>query len=502
MPNSLLWVRRHHWLTVLLVSTWTTDHYLGVVSCVCFADYCNSLSISRRILLASCFADALLAAGVPCFGPVQAAARLESSKAFSKDFMARHKIPTAKYGIFTKFSDAETYIRDSAGRVVVKASGLAAGKGVFVPETSDEAVAAARSVLEERIFGDAGSEVVIEEFVEGVEVSVLAFTDGTTVVPMPGAQDHKRIFEFDQGSNTGGMGAFAPSPVLDAALMQAVTAAALQPVVDGMRAEGSPYVGVLYAGLMVRPDRSFIVLEYNCRLGDPETQVLLPLLETPFLDVVRACTSGTLASLPVKFKKNVTAATVVAVAGGYPGSYEKGKEIKFGSKASSCSISHSDRSGSIVFHAGTKRDGSGKVVTNGGRVLAVTSLAPSLSAAVRASYSVLEDISFDGMYYRRDIGGPYVRPRAAAQPLRIGVLGSTRGSNLIPILAAIDSGELRGAEIKVVVSNKSDAGILEKGKAANIPSFFVESAGKSREVRNSTPVRPIVVPPTSRTCSP
>jgi phosphoribosylamine--glycine ligase len=429
-------------------------------------------------------ADALADKGIPCFGPRKLAARLESSKAYSKDFMSRHRIPTAAYANFTDAAAAEAYIRSRPHRVVVKASGLAAGKGVFVPATADEAVAAVRSVMVDRVFGEAGAEVVVEEFLEGVEVSVLAFSDGTTVVPMPGAQDHKRIFEFDEGPNTGGMGAFAPSPILDAALLRSVVETALQPVVDGLRAEGCPYVGVLYAGLMVRPDRSFAVLEYNCRLGDPETQVLLPLLETPLLDVVRACVRGELKSIDVKFKRNVVAATVVAVAGGYPDAYDKGKPVAFGAgaSASACALRPADRSGSFIFHAGTRRADGGAVVTNGGRVLAVTSLAPSLAAATKASYRVLEDVAFDGMFFRRDIGGRCVRPRAHAQPLRVAVLGSTRGSNLVPILAAIADGDLRGAEVSVIISNKADAGILEKAAAAGIKSHVVPSAGRSREV--------------------
>jgi phosphoribosylamine--glycine ligase len=403
--------------------------------------------------------------------------------------MGRHGIPTAAYRTFAgaaQLADAEAYIRSVGKRVVVKASGLAAGKGVFVPPTVDEAIAAARAVLGDKVFGDAGNEAVVEEHVDGVEVSVLAFTDGKAVVPMPGAQDHKRIFEFDEGPNTGGMGAFAPSPVLDADLLREVVARALQPAVDGMRAEGCPYVGVLYAGLMVRPDRSFTVLEFNCRLGDPETQVLLPLLDTPLLDVARACVRGELAALPVKFKKGVVAATVVAVAGGYPDKYAKGKAIVVGASAAAAStLKPSDTSGSFIFHAGTaRRAGSSEseVVTNGGRVLAVTSLAPTLAAATRSSYAVLEDVAFEGIYYRRDIGAQYVRPRAAREPLRVAVLGSTRGTNLAHILASIEAGELTGAKIVTVVTNKPGAGILDKAAAAGIPAHTVPSAGKTREV--------------------
>ena len=453
--------------------------------------------------LAEGLADALAGLGVPCFGPSRAAARLESSKAFAKAFMRRHAIPTAAYEAFSDAAAAEAYIRaacaPAAGappgapprRVVVKASGLAAGKGVFMPQTADEAVAAARAVLVERVLGEAGSEVVIEECLEGFEVSLLAFCDGTRVVPLPPAQDHKRAHEFDMGPNTGGMGAFAPTPFVDAAFVADATRRALQPVADGMRAEGCPFVGVIYAGILVRPNprdprdlSDFYVLEYNCRLGDPETQVVLPLVESPgLLAIARACATGSLGTVDVRFKRNVFAAAVVAVAGGYPAAYAKGRKIRLGPRASpaACALTPAGRSGSVVFHAGTSLSAAGDLVTSGGRVLAVTSLAPSLSEAVRASYDVLDDVEFEGAAFRRDIGRAFVRPRAAAEPLRVAVLGSTRGSNLVPILDAMSSGELRGAQVSVVVSNKPDAGILEKARAAGLPNFAVPSAGKSRE---------------------
>lgn len=425
--------------------------------------------------------DELDKINVPCFGPRQFAAQLESSKAFSKAFMSRHNIPTAKYGTFTDFGTAETYIRTCGTRVVIKASGLAAGKGVFVPLTTEEAITATKSILVDKIFGNAGNEVVIEEFIEGTEVSVLAFTDGTTVIPLPPAQDHKRAYEFDKGLNTGGMGAFAPSPIVNASLLQTIIQEALQPVIDGIKAEGTPYVGVLYAGLMIRPDNSFIVLEYNCRLGDPETQVILPLLETPFYTIVEACTQGKLKAVPVTFKKNVMAATIVAAAGGYPDKYAKGKIIQLGTKATGQSLNPSTKYGSVIFHAGTRKLDNGDIVTNGGRVLTVTSLAPTLNAALNQSYEILEDIHFEQMFYRRDIGGIYVRPLARTQPLRVAVLGSTRGSNLLPIFTALDNGDLPGVEIKCIISNKADTGILEKAKTANIPSHVVVSAGRTRE---------------------
>ncbi len=425
-------------------------------------------------------ADALNAEGIACFGPTKAAAQLESSKAFSKDFMQRHNIPTAAYGAFTDFAAAEAFIRSHGKPMVVKASGLAAGKGVVIPQSVEETVAAAKTMLVDKVFGDAGSNIVVEELLVGQEASVLAFTDGTTVVPLPAAQDHKRIFEFDMGPNTGGMGAYAPAPLVDPELMNEITKRALQPVVDGMRSEGSPYVGVLYAGMMIGADRSVNVLEYNCRLGDPETQVILPLLQTDMVQVALACVKGQLKDTPVQFKKGVCAATVVAVAQGYPGSYAKGSPISIDEQLLRNAATPAATSGTVVFHAGTAKSGD-KLVTAGGRVLAVTSLAPSVSAAVRTSYRALEQISFPGMYYRRDISGVYCRPFAASQPLRIGVLGSTRGTAMVPIVEAINSSALPGAQIAVIVSNKPDAGILEKATSYGIPGVCVASAGKSRE---------------------
>jgi phosphoribosylamine--glycine ligase/phosphoribosylglycinamide formyltransferase/phosphoribosylformylglycinamidine cyclo-ligase/phosphoribosylamine--glycine ligase/phosphoribosylformylglycinamidine cyclo-ligase len=409
--------------------------------------------------------------------------------------MVRHNIPTAPFETFTDFAKAEEFIRkmysQSKKRVVVKASGLAAGKGVFIPKTADEAVSAARSVLQERIFGESGSTIVVEEYIEGFEVSVLAFCDGTTVVPLPPAQDHKRIYEFDQGPNTGGMGAFAPAPGIDQAFINDVTKRALQPVADGMRAEGCPFIGVIYAGIMVRSTTrstnnlsDFFVLEYNCRLGDPETQVVLPLIESPsLLSIVQACVHGKLNELQVTFKRNVVASSVVVVSEGYPGNYSKGTVITLGPRALAANLSPKDSTGSVIFHAGTARAGASgnDLVTSGGRVLSVTSLAPSLGAAVSLSYNVLEDVHFKGAFYRRDIGRTYIRPRSLTEPLRVAVLGSTRGSNLAPILDAIETGPLRGAAVSVVISNKSDAGILDKAKANGIPSFFVPSAGRKRE---------------------
>jgi len=285
--------------------------------------------------LAEGLADALAARGIACFGPSRAAARIESDKAFAKAFFARHAIPTAPFRVFTDFEAAAAHLRAvPPASIVVKAAGLCAGKGVVLPATLDEALEAARAMLVDRAFGDAGATVVVEERIAGEEVSVLAFSDGVTVAPLPAAQDHKRAFEFDRGPNTGGMGAFAPAPLVDDALMADIVARVLQPAVAGLAAEGTPFVGLLFAGLMVDAARGVSVLEFNCRFGDPETQVVLPLLATPLLDVVLACTERRLAALlPLRVLRGVVAATVVAVAGGYPGAYARGARVALGARA-------------------------------------------------------------------------------------------------------------------------------------------------------------------------
>jgi len=345
--------------------------------------------------LAEGIVDALQAAGVRCFGPTRAAARLESSKVFAKEFMARHGIPTGRAAIFTAYEPALAYLRRSDGPVVIKASGLAAGKGVIVPETPAEAEAALRQIMVERQFGAAGDEVLIEERLTGPEVSLLAFCDGRTVAAMPPAQDHKRVFDGDRGPNTGGMGAYAPAPIAPPALVEELVAAVLRPAVAGMAAEGTPYVGVLYAGLMLTPAGPR-VLEFNCRFGDPETQAILPLLESDLLDVLEACVEGALDRVTVRWR-DAAAATVVAASEGYPGPYPKGREIAGIADAAALP-------GVIVFHAGTRRTADGRLVTDGGRVLAVTGVGADLRQALDRAYAGIRRIHFEGMHYRRDIG--------------------------------------------------------------------------------------------------
>lgn len=338
--------------------------------------------------------DRLQAAGLRVFGPNQAAAQLETSKAFAKDFMWESGIPTASYAVFSDYAAALEYVRQGERPLVVKASGLAAGKGVLVCDTLLQAEQALFDVMQARLFGEAGDLVIVEERLSGPEVSLLAFTDGRTVVPMVAAQDHKRVFDGDLGPNTGGMGAYAPAPHVTPALLDEIVRTVLQPAVDGLAAQGTPYVGVLYAGLMLTP-AGLRVLEFNARFGDPETQVILPLLATDLLEIIDACVDGRLAETTVSWDGGAAAA-VVAASPGYPGDYPKGLPVSGLDAANQVP-------GVTVFHAGTRRH-HGEVLTEGGRVLAVTGTGPDLAAALGRAYEGIRHIHFEGMHYRRDIG--------------------------------------------------------------------------------------------------
>jgi phosphoribosylamine---glycine ligase len=326
------------------------------------------------------------------FGPSQAAAQIEASKAFSKDFMLRHNIPTAHFATFTEFRDALRYLLSVDYPIVIKASGLAAGKGVILPDCADDAETALRSIMLDHEFGAAGDEVIIEERLTGPEVSLLAFSDGLTIKPMPPAQDHKRIFDNDQGPNTGGMGAYAPAPILSPALVGEYTRSILQPTIDGLREEGKSFVGVLYVGLMLTADGPR-VLEYNCRFGDPETQAILPLLESDLLDVVEACVNGRLADIDVQWRSGAAACVVIA-SEGYPGKYPSGREIH----GLDAAFDHA-----VAFHAGTQLSNS-KIATGGGRVLGVTGFGDDFRDAIEYAYQAVGQIEFEGMQYRKDIG--------------------------------------------------------------------------------------------------
>ena len=337
-------------------------------------------------------ADVLNKAGIPVFGPSKVAAQLEGSKVFAKDLMKKYNIPTAAYGVFHKVDQAKEFIAQTGAPIVVKADGLAAGKGVVVAMTVEEANAAVEDMLSGNRFGDAGSTVVIEEFMEGEEASLLAFVDGKTVVPMIASQDHKRIFDGDKGPNTGGMGTYAPAPVLTDALRDEAMKTILEPMVEAMQKEGMPYVGCLYAGLMITPQGPKVV-EFNARFGDPETQVVLPLLDSDLGQIMMACATGTLTADMVKWKDS-SAACVILASKGYPDTSSKG-DVLHGD------IKQHDTT--IVFHSGTKLVGD-EYVTNGGRVLGVVGLGKDLRTALDRAYGRIEHIDFEGMQYRTDIG--------------------------------------------------------------------------------------------------
>ncbi|MEA3406482.1 MAG: phosphoribosylamine--glycine ligase [Chloroflexota bacterium] len=353
--------------------------------------------VGPEVPLALGLTDAMQDRGIRVFGPTERAARIESSKAYSKDFMRDHGIPTAPYAIFEDYDRAKAYLQEHPAPIVVKASGLAAGKGSIVCQTDEEARQALDEIMRERAFGKAGDRVVIEECLEGEEVSVLAFSDGQTVVPMALAQDHKPAYDGDLGPNTGGMGCYAPAPLLDEATLERVMNEVLQPAVDGLRRAGTPYVGALYAGLMLS-DGDFQVLEFNCRFGDPEAQVILPLLESDLVSVLEACIDGTLKDVKLHWSDE-TCVCVVMASGGYPIEYETGYEIEG---------LEEDVPNTIVFHAGTKQE-DGRVLTDGGRVLGVTAWADDLRSAVDRAYARADRIHWPDVMMRRDIGAKGLR---------------------------------------------------------------------------------------------
>lgn len=336
--------------------------------------------------------DTLVAAGFPVFGPSKVAAQLEGSKVFAKDMMKKYDIPTAAYGVYSNPVQAKKFIAETGAPIVIKADGLAAGKGVVVAMTLDEANAAVDDMLEGNRFGAAGSTVVIEEFMVGEEASLLAFADGKTVVPMIASQDHKRIFDNDEGPNTGGMGTYAPAPVLTEELRDQAMETILKPMMAAMAAEGMPYVGCLYAGLMIT-DQGCRVVEFNARFGDPETQVVLPLLDGDLGEIMLACAQGKLDASMVNWK-NSYATCVIMASKGYPETSSKNDVING-------DLSTTDNS--MIFHSGTKLDGD-HFVTNGGRVLGVVGLGESIQEALDVSYARVNGITFDGMQFRKDIG--------------------------------------------------------------------------------------------------
>ena len=335
--------------------------------------------------------DALEEAGIRAFGPRKNAAIIEGSKSFAKDLMQKYNIPTAGYAVFEDSASAIEYIKKNGAPIVVKADGLALGKGVTVAMTEDEAIAAVRDAIDGGAFGGAGARVVIEEFLTGPEVSVLAFVDGKNLITMPSAQDHKRAYDHDEGPNTGGMGAFSPSRFYTEDVAATCMETIFKPTVAAMAAEGRPFKGVLYFGLMLTP-KGPRVIEYNARFGDPETQAVLSRLDSDLFDIFNAVIDERLDEIEINWKKDA-ACCVVMASGGYPKAYEKGKVIS----------GLDDVENSFVFHAGTALK-DGQIVTNGGRVLGVTAVAPTLDEAIRLAYADVKKISFDQAHYRTDIG--------------------------------------------------------------------------------------------------
>ena len=353
----------------------------------------DMLVVGPEVPLTEGLADLAQSKGLAVFGPNKAAAQMEGSKVFAKNLMKKYHVPTAAYASFTDGDAAKAYIKEQGTPIVVKADGLAAGKGVVVAQTEAEAIEAVNAMMEDHIFGASGGRIVIEECMVGEEASLLAFVDGKTIVPMISAQDHKRIFDNDEGPNTGGMGAYAPAPVVTPEIRKEVEEKILKPVVDGLKQEGITYQGCLYAGLMITADGPKVV-EFNCRFGDPETQAVLPLLDGDLAQIMYACAKGTLTADMVHWK-DAAACCVIMASAGYPASSHKGDVIS--------GLDAVDKEDVMVFHSGTaKKDD--QYVTNGGRVLGVTAVAPDLKSAIEKAYDNVKRIHFDGQQVRSDIG--------------------------------------------------------------------------------------------------
>ena len=338
--------------------------------------------------------DRFIAAGLRCFGPTRAAAQLEGSKAFAKDFLARHGIPTAAYGNFTEVAAAEAYIKKTGAPIVVKADGLAAGKGVIIAQTMDEAIAAVHDMLAGNAFGEAGHRVVVEKFLGGEEASFIVMADGEHILPLATSQDHKRVGDGDTGPNTGGMGAYSPAPVVTPEIHARIMREVIEPTVRGMASEGRPYTGFLYAGVMIAPDGTPKVLEYNCRFGDPETQPVMMRLQSDFIELIEVALDGKLDRAQARWDTRAAVGVVMA-AGGYPGAYSKGDVIT--------GLPQNSIPDCKVFHAGTTLKNN-TVVTSGGRVLCVTALGATVGTAQKRAYETVKKIQWRNAQYRTDIG--------------------------------------------------------------------------------------------------
>jgi phosphoribosylamine---glycine ligase len=371
----------------------TQDDFEGIAR-FCTVNNMTYVVVGPEVPLAEGISDYLRAKNIKVFGPSQAGAQIEASKAWAKDLMSAAKIPTAIAEVFTSLEPAKAYVEAQGAPIVIKADGLAAGKGVTVAETVEQAIAALESCFEGQ-FGSAGSRVVIEECLMGEEASVLAVTDGKTIIALLPAQDHKRVGEGDTGENTGGMGVYAPAPVATPEIMAMVQTAVLEPAIAELQRRGIHYCGILYAGLMISPSGDVKVIEFNCRFGDPETQAVLPLLDGNFHKLLLACAEGKLEEFGPLVWKDAVSACVVAASGGYPGPYKKGLPI--------AGIDTAEAQDTTVFHAGTYQKKT-NLVTDGGRVLGVTATAATFDEAFAKAYRAIESITFDGLYYRKDIG--------------------------------------------------------------------------------------------------
>lgn len=362
---------------------------------LCFAEKekIDLTVVGPEVPLVAGIVDEFEMRGLKIFGPNKKAAQIEGSKVFSKNFMKKHYIPTAAFEVFEDLNKAVDFIKQINLPIVIKAEGLAAGKGVIIARDQDEAILALKDIMEEKTFGHAGNRVVIEEYLEGPEVTVLSFCDGKKAYPMVSSTDYKRVYDGQKGPNTGGMGAISPAPVYSNELAQIVEEGIIQKTVKSLSKEGICFKGILYTGLILT-DEGPKVLEYNCRFGDPETQVVIPRLETDLVDIMEASIDGELSKIDIKWKKE-KAACVIMASGGYPGKYETGKQI--------IGIDDAEKNGSVVFHSGTDYI-DGNIVTAGGRVLGVTTMADTLEEAVKTSYKAISKIDFEGKHYRKDIG--------------------------------------------------------------------------------------------------
>ncbi len=370
------------------------DSDIDAIVSFCLENRIGLVVVGPEVPLALGLVDELNIRGIKAFGPSKNAAQIEASKSFSKQFFKKYSLPTAEFDVFDNIDDAKNYINKKGSPIVVKADGLAAGKGVTVAQTEAEAIDALKEIFIERKFKDAGNKVVIEEKLEGEEASFLAFSDGENILPMIAAQDHKPVFDNDLGPNTGGMGAYAQAPIIDDELRQYIIKNIMQKTIDGLRKEGIIYKGVLYAGLMIKDKKPYL-LEFNCRFGDPETQAILPLMNSDIVDIMLASIDGNLASKTIKWKKKY-AVCVVLASGGYPIEYDKGKVIS--------GLDDVEKLDNVyVFHAGTAKKNS-DIITNGGRVLNIVGVDEHFDKAQKRAYDAIKLVSFDGMHYRKDIG--------------------------------------------------------------------------------------------------